>query len=148
MIFHSDLTEDNTDFTTHFADKSMQRYNSYNHSTIVSPVIERSHNLQYKNDNFGQAGSTISYESSVATRTGSFHHTRSNNYIPNGQMYTSATMMSHGSQSSQYNTMDNRHWSPPSDFSHRVREPYTLFYSSLYVYIIMCMHTVILCTKL
>ena len=126
MFFHSDPTEDNTDFITHFADKPMQRYNSYSHSMIMSPGIERSRSLQYKNDSFVQAGSTISYGSSIATRTASLLHTRPNNYIPRSQMYSSATMISHGSQSSQYNTIDNGHWSPPSDLSQRVREPCTL----------------------
>lgn len=121
----SDVTDNG--FIQHF-DKPLPKFTPYNsNSTILSP-IERSQSLQYRNDNFGPAGSTISYGSSVATRTASLlQHTKPNNYIMRRdypQMYSSATLINYGS-GSQYNTMESRHWSPPSDLSQRVRKCYT-----------------------
>ena len=117
----SDVTDDGNGFIPHF-DKPLPKSIPYNsNSTILSP-IERSQSLQYRNDSFGPAGSTISYGSSVATRTASLLHTKPNNYVmprDRSQMYNSATMINYGS-GSQYNTMDSRHWSPPSDLSQRV----------------------------
>ena len=123
-IFHSDSPDDSNGFIPQY-NKPLPRYtyNSNSDSTILSPV-ERSRSLQYRNESFGPAGSTISYGSSIATRTASLLHTKPNNYsMPRGQMYNSASVVGYGA-GSQYNTMDSRHWSPPIDFSQRVRKIY------------------------
>lgn len=120
ILFHSDHVDDSNGFMQPY-NKPLPRYTYNSDSTILSPV-ERSRSLQYRNESFGPAGSTISYGSSIATRTESLLHTKPNNYsMPRGPMYSSATLVSYGS-GSQYNMMDNRHWSPPSDFSQRVRK--------------------------
>jgi len=129
MFVHSNPTEDNNkDFVTHLTNSPLQRYTqkSYSNSTaFMPPAVERSQSLQHRNNSSLHSGSSISYGSSIATRTASLLHTRPNNYtFPNGHMYNSGTMISHGSQSSQYNTVDNRHWSPSFDPSQRVREPH------------------------
>ena len=106
----------------------MQHYNKpqsryvYRSDVPVMSPIERSRSLQYRSEHLGPSGSTISYGSSIATRTNSLLHTKTNNYpMPQGQMSSSATLISYGS-GSQYMMDNHRHWSPPHDFSQRVRQ--------------------------
>ena len=121
FCFYSDIADDSSGFMPQYSKPQQQRYVYRSDASIMSP-IERSRSLQYRNENLGPSGSTISYGSSIATRTNSLLHAKTHNYpMPQGQMSSSATLISYGS-GSQYMMDNHRHWSPPHDFSQRVRE--------------------------